>query len=410
VNLTAGSSLADLAFPLMPSDPDRHGVVVEAGRRWSFDAVPGGADWMVWGRLPDRSSIGDAARRAVDRRRALRTLPGCIPAGWRIAAVHSLPPRSLRAPGFRTRSASAIRTGALVELTATGDGHRILDAVATAAGALRPPARVHLGVGGAMVVPLTLVDGTAAVLRVGRSGTSGDPSVTVTTLERLAVAGVVHAPTLLARGSTLGTAWLTETAMPGHRPRRLTPELALQVAGACGRFPLGEGPPTAVTEDLAGIAGHLPDRAAAVARLGASLESRLERWPGVLNHGDLWTGNLLVDSGRLSAILDWDAAHPAAVPGADLVHLFAVEALSRHNTRLGTTFLDRPWRSAEFHRASAPYWDALSLRPDADLLDLAGLAWWAAAINGTLRRAPARRHDRRWLSANVDPVLEAASA
>ena len=406
MNLVTGSALVDLAFPLMPSNPDRHGMVAEAGEAWSFDAatIPPEAECVVWGRLCDRSPPPEAARRAIDRERALRRLSRRLPPGWRVAGVHPVPPRYLRTPGLRTRAASALHAGALVELTTLPGGHRVLDAVAAAAGAIAP-GRIHFGAGGTLVAGTTLADGSAAVLRVGRSGTTGDPAPVVATLERLAAAGVAHVPILLARGHTLGTSWLAESTLPGHRPRRLTPALALLVAETCARFPTAGGPPTALADDLAGIAGHLPGRAGRLSRLAAVLEPGVRAWPGVLRHGDLWTGNLLVERGRLSALLDWDAAHPAAVPGADLVHLFGAEALSRHRT-LGATFLARPWRSDRFRRASAPYWAALALVPGTDLLDLAGVAWWAAAVHGTLTRFPVRRCDERWLAVNVDAVLD----
>jgi hypothetical protein len=392
----------------MPSNPDHTALVIEADEGWSFDRavlIDPAARCVLWGRLSDRSPLPEASRRAVDRRRALRTLPPQLPPGWRILGIHPVPPRKLRGQGPRARLAAAVRTGALVELTRLPSGHRILDAIAATAGATRSPRRIHFGAGGALVAPVTLARGPAAVLRIGRSGTAADPAPVAATLERLAAAGVVLAPVVLAQGSALGASWLAESALPGHRPARLTPALAAEVAEACGRLPIADAPPSALIEDLAGIARHLPEHSAALFAVSAGLEPRLQGWPGVFRHGDLWTGNLLVERGRLSALLDWDAAHPAAVPGADLVHLFAIEALGRRGTRLGATFLARPWRSRRFLRASSPYWSSLGLSPAPELLDLAGVAWWAAAVHGTLNRFPARATDEQWLAANVHPVL-----
>jgi aminoglycoside phosphotransferase (APT) family kinase protein len=407
----AGSPLPDLACCFLPVDPSRTGVVVEAGERWSFDptVLSSGAGAVVWVHGADRSPFPGAAQRAAARTAALRSLGRHLPPGWRVAGIHALPPRQVRAGGLRARLAAAVRAGAVVELTSGPPGGRVLDAVAAAAGAGAAPRRVHFGAGGALVARVTLGDGTAAVLRAGRAGTAADPAPLAVTLRHLAAAGVACVPVPLAEGTTAGVSWLAESRLPGRPPRRLTAALARQVAEACGSFPATGRPPTALADDLAGVADRLPGRAAAVSSLAEHIETATGAWPGVLRHGDLWLGNLLVERGRLTGVLDWDGAHPAAVLGTDLVHLVATDALVRRGVPFGATFLDRPWLSGEFRRLSAPYWAARGVRPDAGLLELAGIAWWAAAIHGTLTRFPVRATDRRWLAANVDSVLHALS-
>jgi aminoglycoside phosphotransferase (APT) family kinase protein len=125
----------------------------------------------------------------------------------------------------------------------------------------------------------------------------------------------------------------------------------------------------------------------------------------MLRHGDLWTGNLLVDRGRLTGMIDWDAAHPAGVPGADLVQLLATDARRRAHRSLGAAFVTRPWRSASFHRATGPYWEHVGAAPEGDLIEVAGIAWWATEVHHTLLRLPHRADDEQWVRDNVDRVL-----
>jgi hypothetical protein len=119
----------------------------------------------------------------------------------------------------------------------------------------------------------------------------------------------------------------------------------------------------------------------------------------------MWAGNLLVNRGRLTGIVDWDAAHSCGVPGADLVHLVATDMRRRRRLPLGRAVLELPWRASTFTAATAEYWWALDIAPHRALLDLAGIAWWASEIHHTLVRFPQRRTDERWVAENVAAVL-----
>jgi Ser/Thr protein kinase RdoA (MazF antagonist) len=239
-------------------------------------------------------------------------------------------------------------------------------------------------------------------------GAPGDPARTGETLEMLAGLRVDLAPRPLGRGTVASASWTIETLLPGRRPSRLTPELIREVAAALARFPRAEGPPQALEADLHGIVGGVPSRAERTGRLAESIAGELAAGPSVpsvLRHGDLWAGNLLVADGGLSGIIDWDAADRAGVPGSDLVQLVATELRGRQRRSLGAAFLARPWHSTEFRVAAAEYWPVIGIEPSPRLIELAGLAWWAAEVNGTVSRLPHRATDERWLASNVDPVL-----
>jgi hypothetical protein len=307
--------------------------------------------------------------------------------------------------GPRARVRDLVRSGAVVELSSLPPGSRVLDAVISDAGAASLDGAFHAGAGGAALVPVVLRSGARAMLRLAPVGSLGDPASVAETLERLRLAGVAIAPRLEGRGVIAGASWAVERALPGRRPAELTPGLATQVASACSRLPMVSGPPAAPVDDLRSIAAVLPDRAPTLEVMERQVVDGLQDLPAVLRHGDLWTGNVLVDRGALTGLVDWDASHPAGAPGADLLQLVAADARRRAHQSLGQAFLDRPWRFSMFTAVAADYWAACDLAPSADALDAVGVAWWATEVGGTLKRFPRRATDAHWLEANVDTVL-----
>jgi hypothetical protein len=133
-------------------------------------------------------------------------------------------------------------------------------------------------------------------------------------------------------GRTGDVSWSAESLMPGDTPRGLTPKLFTEVASFALSLPRGAGPPTAFGEDVRALAARLPRHAVALHELFERHDARLSQLPSVLRHGDLWTGNLLVERGRLSGVVDWDAWHPAAVPGTDLLHIVGPGTTQRSRT------------------------------------------------------------------------------
>jgi hypothetical protein len=209
---------------------------------------------------------------------------------------------------------------------------------------------------------------------------------------------------LLDEGVTLGISWTVESLLPGRRPDRVSPALANQVATMLARFPRADGPPTSLAEDLSVIARLAPTRATRITPIVAAFGT--PDLPAVVRHGDLWAGNLLVGRGSLTGVIDWDAWHPRAVPGADLLELFASTERLRARRPLGVVFRGRPWRSQAFVELSRAYGRALELSPSEATWDVVGVAWWAAKVAGTLRRLPERGADEGWLAEIVDPVLD----
>jgi hypothetical protein len=325
------------------------------------------------------------------------------PAGFTIASVHGLPPPLLRPSLIRSRARSSLLTGAAIRLRQREAGPSVLEEAASAAGAAILPEEFHPGAGGSALVRLSLADGATGVLRVGRAGTEADPTHASLALERLSREPLV--PALLGSSFVTGAAWSLESALPGRRPRRLTPGVVTQVAEFCAALPKAEGPPTAHRGDLQLFASLLPNRETALSAMGERLEQGLGKLPAGMRHGDLWVGNLLVTGEVLTGILDWDAWQPEAAPGVDLLHLVATEMGQRARRPLGRMWLERPWLSDAFAMASAGYWRSLGIRPTPSQLDAIGVAWWVGRAANSLRRAPELGEDAEWVSDNVETVL-----
>jgi aminoglycoside phosphotransferase (APT) family kinase protein len=127
--------------------------------------------------------------------------------------------------------------------------------------------------------------------------------------------------------------------------------------------------------------------------------------PSVLRHGDLWLGNLLVERGALSGVVDWDAWHPASLPGTDLLHLVASSRAFATRRSFGELMAERPWEDALFARAADRYWRGLGIDPACEVLEAVGAAWWAATTRANVQRHPGTAHDPRWLARSVDTLL-----
>jgi len=224
-------------------------------------------------------------------------------------------------------------------------------------------------------------------------------------LTELLVAGVGTVPHPVGAGTVGSTVWTAESALPGGRPRALTPTVLDDVCALLGQLPRNGDPPSAPVDDLRAVTAAVPSRSSALERLTAEIASLLPGLPSTMRHGDLWTGNLLVHGGRLSGLVDWDAWHPRSVPGTDLLQLLVTFERHRRGVSLGEAWIEQPWRRgpsagplrAQLRKFGVPASDD----------DVVGLAWWAGEAAGTLSRSPALGEDVAWVSRNIDPVLPA---
>jgi hypothetical protein len=401
------SSFASLVAPL-----GGEVLVIEAGIDWTFPsrAETGTSRALVWGRAPlaGLKSFGIALRYSLTRDRVLGSLRRDPPPPYRSAIVHVMPPPSLGPPGPRSRLRRFLLGGAAAVLSREDAPTSAVDesvraAGATGAGPVRPRS------GGGVMVEVSMPGGGRGVMRIGRPGEPSDPEPGARALERLARDGVAFAPRPMASDVTAGASWSAETALEGARPARVGRTLSRQVARFLDGLPASGEAPAALADDLVAIGAALPNRGRALGSIAERYAARTSPLPGVLRHGDLWAGNLLVVGGKLTGVVDWDAWHPSAVPGADLLHLLVTEERRKTGRPLGAAWKARPWRSRVYAALSADGLRALGVRGDEETLEVIGLAWWAGAVAGTLARLPHRAADHAWLEANVDPVLRELS-
>ena len=392
--------LAQLLLPV-----DGFGEIVETDDRWRLDPRlkdPAG-DVVVWGRppLPSGAGVTGARRFAGDRRRALSRLRRRPPGGLRVVDAVWWSPPEIKRSRFKKTLKDALAAGALITLSRSGRFERSLDAAWNDAGfADRAPAPRPSSGGSLRIEPDE--GSTQVIFRAGPVDTPADPRATGGALELLERAGLDLVPRATAAGAVAGTGWLLETRLQGRRPPKLTTELVRATVALCAGLPRGPGPSLAFEEDEATIVKHLPDAREGLETLLQPHRSIVSRMPSVLRHGDLWAGNLLEDAGSLSGVVDWDAWHPSAVIGADLVHLLGAEG----GGNLGERYLQRPWRRGSFLTASEQYWERMGVEPVDEVLDGAGAAWWAGQVAANLERLPHLAKDRTWLRANVHTVLE----
>jgi hypothetical protein len=143
-----------------------------------------------------------------------------------------------------------------------------------------------------------------------------------------------------------------------------------------------------------------PGLEADLERLGA-IHARLGRSavPRTAVHGDLWCGNVLVDGGAVTGVVDWEAGVPSGEPVRDLVRFAVMYAL----------FLDRrtrPGRAVRGHRGLRR--DRWGAGVD-HALDGAG--WFPKLVRGFLRDGLERlgADPERWRDAALAGLAEVAA-
>lgn len=166
------------------------------------------------------------------------------------------------------------------------------------------------------------------------------------------------------------------------------------------------GEPVPVDMD-GGAAQRLVARFADDQRLGADLDRlaaihaalRRESVPRTVVHGDLWVGNVLLTAGRVSGVVDWEAAAVAGEPLRDVVRFPLMYALYLdRRTRAGRRVAGHPGLRASGWGAGVEY-------------ALDGDGWFPDLFRDFLRSGLARlgASPALWRDAALAGIAEAAA-
>jgi hypothetical protein len=288
-----------------------------------------------------------------------------------------------------------LRSLPLGALVVRGDVHpTALESAAAAAGTrLQDRPVVRQG--------LVVADTDQGVLRVGLGPASGqidNATESLAALNAAAPPAVVgrRIPWILRDGTAGLVRWSLERRVPGRTTGPLPAESCLEFLA--GLFAVGAGPPAA------------PPQVPGAEAIPARIATQIDGLPRGFGHGDFWHGNLLVDGGRLSGVVDWDAAGPGRLPLVDYLHLVAnAEHARRRNASLGETIVSflLPWAR---RGGDEPAHRLFSLTTGGDLdpptLEALVAAYWLDYVAYQLRLY-ADRGEPNWLEPNVNAVVAA---
>jgi aminoglycoside phosphotransferase (APT) family kinase protein len=225
-------------------------------------------------------------------------------------------------------------------------------------------------------------------------------------------------PWIQAHGTVGLGAWSAERRLPGTAARPPLPASVLEDCRAVlvELFRLdadGRVPPRSCTADLHRIAAAVPaDATAAAARLAAGADRVLADLPRGFGHGDFWSDNLLVESGRLTGVIDWDSAGPGRLPLLDLLHLLLGARQSVPGYRWGNAVLDvlRPWADRGADDLGRRYCRQLGLSTEPAVLRALVIAYWLDWLHYQFDRYADRIGRTRWMANNVVRVARTLDA
>jgi aminoglycoside phosphotransferase (APT) family kinase protein len=208
--------------------------------------------------------------------------------------------------------------------------------------------------------------------------------------------------------------WSLERRLAGGRPGALPPALEEQcVDFLVALHRCSPGSIDAFARERAELVADAAGREAGTLRaLAQRLDGALSPLPAGFGHGDFFLGNMLVEDGRLTGVVDWDAAGPARPPLVDLIHLRHLAAHPTRDEDWGPSIVDHllPWAHGGGDEVARGYCRRLGFEGDARTLEALALTYWLDRTAYQLRTHLHRRGQPRWLERNVVAVLQAVSS
>jgi hypothetical protein len=405
------ATLADAGAELVDADPEVEIALFGSELR-------GDAELAIVTIVGPESRAGPKALRAV--RRALHSLRARAEAARARRAlpysetqvVHWDLPDRVRLPGLTEDGPRLPRYALVVGRRGAARPSAIEGALAEAAAGKPAWASTRAG------LVVLAVDGS--LLRVAIGPTRAEIDDGIEALEALRASSPPpevsdRVPWPTGRGRVGLADWSLERLLTGDRPSRAVPEPlfddCLQFLVALGLLRGGDQQrltePAATVEEVCS-----PQSASTLHTFAAELETRLEGVPRCFAHGDFFAGNLLADErGRLSGVVDWDAAGPGRLPLLDLLHLQLTRSGAYADADWGRLLLERllPPARAGGDVPTRSYCAAIGVEPEPELLEALVLAYWLDHVSYQLRAHPVRRAQPAWIKQNVELVLRSAA-
>lgn len=413
-------TLEGLGADLVDSEPDVEIGPVERLRGDARRAIatlavePNGSRWRV-ARAATRA-IGSGRLRALARRarRRMRQLgyPEAVAIGWDLEHALHLPGK----PGAPRRAVERLPLRAIILGTRGDDVLTVLDvAIASASAAASTPLD-----GATPVVRAAglVVLGKTEVLRIAIGPARSELEAQRRALGALSAAArrrevAKRIPSLLAYGKAGLGDWSLESRIEGARSAAMPADPVLDdcvefLVALHGTVP-NKSDERSVSANADVVARVCPNEQANELRtLAVRLERALADLPRGFAHGDFWGGNLLVDDGRLSGVVDWAGAGPGRLPVLDLLHLHISASRWTRNVHLGPTVVDEflPWAHAGAAPSVRSYCGRLGLDLTGSELESLVLAYWLDRVAYEIETFRDRARPT-WVRRNIIDVLEA---
>lgn len=412
------AALADAGAELVESDPEVQ--IVSAGAE-----IRAGGDVAIVTVVGPESRAGPRLVRAVRRAAhslrarlaAARARRGLRRQGYADVSVlyWDLPDR-VRLPGLTEEGPSLPRYALAVGRRGPREPTALESVLRSAADHELQPKWASTRAG------LVVLGVNGSLLRVAIGPTRAEIDNSVASLEALQAAlpppeVADRVPWPLARGRVGLADWSLERLLAGTQPPRAVEGLLLDdcliFLQALARL-RGAGDETHSFAALAGTVQEVcrPETARTLAGIAERLEGQLADVRRCFAHGDFFAGNLLADEGgRLSGVVDWDAAGPGRLPLLDLLHLTLTRSGPFADEDWGRTLLARllPLARAGGDDEIAHYCGELGLATDPPLLEALVFAYWLDYAAYQLRAHPVRRSQPGWIEGNVERVVRSAA-
>ena len=222
-------------------------------------------------------------------------------------------------------------------------------------------------------------------------------------------------PWPLAHGKSGLADWSLERRIRGDRARLPLEDGVLEqcieflvALHGCAAPSEGARPLTSYAEPVADVCRR--EQAQALHALARRCDAELAAVPRGFAHGDFFAGNLLVDDdGRLTGVVDWDAAGANRLPLVDLLHLRLMSDRSHPDPAWGARIVRRllPWARSGGDDRAREYCRRIGVDPAPRVLEALVVAYWLERSAYQLEVHAHRREQPAWLAGNVDLVIRA---